>query len=99
MEELQRQEAERRRAEEILRHRLMFQRSLNVEAHGMDHSQDITRAFVFSYYELLKWLGYEVPEWAQYGPAPSSDFVWDNHPDETRNLPAGSENSQHNAEH
>ncbi|XP_067932714.1 uncharacterized protein KIAA2012 homolog [Watersipora subatra] len=80
MEELERREAERRQAEEILRQRLMFQRSLNMEAQGMDHTQDITRAFVFSYYELLKWLGYEVPAWAQFGPTPSADFIYNNHP-------------------
>jgi len=67
-EELQRQEAERQRAEELLRQRLLFQRSLNVESHGLEHSQDISRAFVFSYYELLKWLGFEIPEWAKFGP-------------------------------
>lgn len=71
---MQLQEAEKRKAEELLRQRLLFQRSLNVESHGMDHSQDITRAFVFSYYELLKWLGYEIPAWAQYGPTLPSNY-------------------------
>lgn len=61
------EEAERKKAEEALRQRLLFQRSLNVEASGLEQSQDVSRAFVFSYYELLKWLGYEVPQWAQFG--------------------------------
>ena len=71
-EELQAKEEERKRAEEMLRQRLLFQRSLNVESHGLEHSHDMSRAFVFSYYELLKWLGYEIPEWAQYGLTPSN---------------------------
>jgi hypothetical protein len=32
--------------------RLKFNRSLQVEARGMDHSHNITEAFVFSYYEF-----------------------------------------------
>lgn len=71
-EQLQLEEAERKRAEEALRQRLLFQRGLNLESHGMEHSQDLSRAFVFSYYELLRWLGYEVPQWAQYGPVDSN---------------------------
>jgi len=71
-EELQAKEEERKRAEEMLRQRLLFQRSLNVESHGLEHSHDMSRAFVFSYYELLKWLGYEIPEWAQFGLTPSN---------------------------
>jgi hypothetical protein len=28
----------------------------------MDHSHNITEAFVFSYYELLNWFGLDIPE-------------------------------------
>ena len=46
--------------------RLLFNRGLQLEAHGLDHTQDINRAFVWSYYELLQWLGIEVPEFEEF---------------------------------
>ena len=42
--------------------RMKFCRSLQLESGGLAHTQEITRAFVFSYYELLEWLGLEVPD-------------------------------------
>jgi len=37
-----------------LKARLKFNRALQMEAGGLDHSHDINRAFVFSYFELLQ---------------------------------------------
>lgn len=45
-----------------LKARLKFNRALQMEAGGLDHSHDINRAFVFSYFELLQWLGLDIPE-------------------------------------
>ena len=53
------QEAKERLAFEA---RLRFNRMLQLETDGMAHTQEITRAFVFSYFELLEWLGLEVPD-------------------------------------
>ena len=53
-------ELARRQAE--FERRLAFNRGLHLEASGLDHSHDITRAFVFSYFELLKYLGLEPPD-------------------------------------
>ncbi|XP_041374956.1 inner centromere protein A-like isoform X2 [Gigantopelta aegis] len=50
----------RRQAE--LEQRLKFNRDLQLEAGGLEHTQDITRMFVFSYFELLQWLGLDIPE-------------------------------------
>ncbi|KAK3577130.1 hypothetical protein CHS0354_037463 [Potamilus streckersoni] len=68
-EEAQRaMELARKLAEEMARKqaeleaRLRFNRSVQVESSGLDHTQDITRAFVFSYFELLQWLGLDIPE-------------------------------------
>ena len=49
------------RKQEELKRRLEFNQSLHMEAGGLAHTQDITQAFVFSYYELLAWLGLPVP--------------------------------------
>ncbi|ELU01045.1 hypothetical protein CAPTEDRAFT_186597 [Capitella teleta] len=57
------QEMARQQAE--LERRLQFNRSLQLESTGLEHTQDITRAFVFSYYEFLQWLGLEVPDFDQ----------------------------------
>ncbi|XP_078324775.1 uncharacterized protein LOC111122773 isoform X8 [Crassostrea virginica] len=68
-EEAKRAMEEARRLAEEMAHkqaqmeaRLKFNRTLQVEARGLEHSQDITRAFVFSYFELLQWLGLDIPE-------------------------------------
>ena len=45
-----------------LKARLKFNRALQMEAGGFDHSHDINRAFVFSYFELLQWLDLDIPE-------------------------------------
>ncbi|PVD38884.1 hypothetical protein C0Q70_01509 [Pomacea canaliculata] len=54
------EEMARRQAE--LEARLRFNRGLQLEANGLDHTQDINRAFVFSYFELLQWLGLDIPD-------------------------------------
>ena len=53
-------EMARRQAE--LERRLQFNRGLQVESNGLEHTQDVTRAFVFSYFELLQWLGIDISE-------------------------------------
>lgn len=50
------------RAQAELERRLAFQRGLIIEADGLDHTQDVTRAFTFSYFELLQWLGIEISD-------------------------------------
>jgi len=48
---------ERLREEIAMRRKHMFHNSLHVEAYGMkNHSQKLTPAFVFSYFQLMKWL-------------------------------------------
>lgn len=65
LEEAQRLAEEMARQQAELERRLHFNRSLQLESRGLDHTQDITRAFVFSYYEFLQWLGLEVPDFEQ----------------------------------
>ena len=62
MEEARRLAEEMQRKQYELEIRLRFNRSLQLESTGLSHTQDITRAFVFSYFELLKWLGLDVPD-------------------------------------
>ncbi|XP_052234781.1 uncharacterized protein LOC127847142 isoform X2 [Dreissena polymorpha] len=62
IEEARRLAEEMARKQAELEARLRFNRSLQLESEGMEHTQDITRAFVFSYYELLAWLGLNVEE-------------------------------------
>ena len=62
MEEARRLAEEMARKQAEMEARLKFNRSLQVEARGMDHSHNITEAFVFSYYELLNWFGLDIPE-------------------------------------
>ncbi|KAK7112594.1 hypothetical protein V1264_012028 [Littorina saxatilis] len=62
MEEARRLAEEMARKQAELEARLKFNRALQVEASGMECSQDINRAFVFSYFELLQWLGLDIPE-------------------------------------
>jgi hypothetical protein len=54
------------RREEELKLRLQFNRAMALESRGLEHTQSITRAFVFSYYELLKWLGIDVPDFEKW---------------------------------
>lgn len=53
------QEIARKQAE--LQRRLEFNRSLHSEAGNLSQSQAVTRAFVFSYLELLNWLSLDHP--------------------------------------
>ena len=66
MEEARRLAEEMARKQAELEARLMFNRSLQLESHGLEHTQEINRAFVWSYYELLQWLGLEVPEFEEF---------------------------------
>lgn len=62
MEEARRLAEELRRKQLELEARLRFNRGLRAEAAHLDHKHEITRAFVFSYFELLKYLGLQIPE-------------------------------------
>lgn len=62
LEEARRLAEEMARRQAELEARLRFNRSLQLEANGLEHTQDITKAFVFSYFELLQWLGLDIPE-------------------------------------
>ena len=62
MEEARRLAEEMKRQQYELEMRLRFNRSLQLESTGLSQTQDITRAFVFSYFELLQWLGLDVPD-------------------------------------
>ncbi|XP_035824075.1 titin homolog [Aplysia californica] len=62
MEEAQRLAEEMARKQAELEARLKFNRALQEEANGLSHSQEINRAFVYSYFDLLKWLGLDIPE-------------------------------------
>ncbi|CAH1790361.1 unnamed protein product [Owenia fusiformis] len=62
MEEAMRLAEEMERKKMALEERMKFARGLMVESKGLEHSQDVSRAFVFSYYELLQWLGLDLPE-------------------------------------
>lgn len=62
MEEAQRLAEEMARKQAELEARLKFNRDLQLETNSLSHSQEINRAFVFSYYELLQWLGLDIPE-------------------------------------
>jgi hypothetical protein len=45
-----------------LERRLQFMRSLYNEAQELDQAHSLTHAFVFSYFELLRYLGLEIPK-------------------------------------
>ena len=66
MEETRRLAEEMARKQAEYERRLQFNRSLQLESTGLEHTQEVTRAFVFSYYELLKWLGLDVPEFEKW---------------------------------
>ena len=66
MEEARRLAEEMARKQAEYERRLQFNRGLQLEATGLEHSQEVTRAFVFSYYELLQWLGLDVPEFEKW---------------------------------
>ncbi|XP_067685707.1 uncharacterized protein KIAA2012-like [Haliotis asinina] len=62
LEEAKRLAEEMARRQAELEARLKFNRDLQLESHGLSHTQDITKMFVFSYFELLQWLGLDIPE-------------------------------------
>jgi hypothetical protein len=37
--------------------RMRFHSSLQMEVYGLQYTQQLTRAFVFSYFDLIGWLG------------------------------------------
>lgn len=62
MEEAKRLAIEMAQQKAELERRLQFNRSLHLEASGLQHTHNITRAFTWSYFELLRLLGLEIPE-------------------------------------
>lgn len=58
-EEIARQKAEYER-------RLQFHRGLMVEREGLNRTQEVSRAFVYSYFEFLQWAGLEQPEFERW---------------------------------
>lgn len=62
MEEAKRLAEEMQRKKAELEARLMFNRGLQVESNGLAHTQDINKAFVWSYFEILQWLGIDIPD-------------------------------------
>ena len=61
MEEARRLAEEMVRRQQELEKRLQFNRGLYVESRGLERDHDVSRAFVWSYYELLQWLGLDIP--------------------------------------
>lgn len=62
MEEAQRLAEEMAKKQAELEARLRFNRSIQDETSRLAQSHSINRAFVFSYFELLQWLGLDIPE-------------------------------------
>ena len=62
MEEAKRMAEDMARRQAELEARLMFNRGLQMEKQGLTHNHELSRAFVYSYFELLQWLGLELPE-------------------------------------
>lgn len=64
-------EEARRLAEEMARKRAMaearrkFVRGLQVELMGLQRSSRISAAYVYSYFDLLQWLGLDLPEFEE----------------------------------
>ncbi len=52
-------EEARKRAE--LELKMQFLRSIREESRRLKQSQSVTRAFVFSYYDILRFLGFDIP--------------------------------------
>ena len=50
------------RRQKEMEQRLAFNRELQSESNVMAHSQDITRMFTWSYFELLDYLGIPIPD-------------------------------------
>lgn len=61
-EEAQRLAEEMAREKAELEAKLWFNRSLLDEASQLTQAHQVNRAFVFSYFELLQWLGLDIPE-------------------------------------
>ncbi|XP_059152342.1 microtubule-associated protein futsch-like [Physella acuta] len=62
LEEAQRLAAEMARKQAELEAKLRFNRSLQEESVNLSQAHQINRAFVFSYFELLQWLGLDIPD-------------------------------------
>lgn len=76
MEEARRLAEELQRKQYELEMRLRFNRSLRMESRGLAHAHEITRAFVFSYFELLQWLGLDVPDFETWKKSQKLWAVW-----------------------
>ncbi|XP_074642653.1 uncharacterized protein LOC141899915 isoform X2 [Tubulanus polymorphus] len=62
MEEARQLAEEMARRKRELEERMNFNRSLHVEAEGLTVTQDVSRSFVSSYFDLLQWLGVDLPK-------------------------------------
>ena len=62
LEEAKAQALAEARLKAELERRLQFMRSLYNEAKELDQAHSLTHAFVFSYFELLNYLGLEIPK-------------------------------------
>lgn len=61
-EEAERLALEMAKRQKELETRMQFNRELNAEANIFAHSQEMTRAFTWSYFELLEYLGIPIPD-------------------------------------
>lgn len=61
-EEAERLALEMAKRQKELEIRMKFNRELNAEANIFAHSQEMTRAFTWSYFELLEYLGIPIPD-------------------------------------
>ncbi|XP_022110433.1 uncharacterized protein KIAA2012 homolog isoform X2 [Acanthaster planci] len=61
-EEAERFALELAKRQKEMERRLMFNKSLQSEANVLSHSQEMTRAFTWSYFELLEFLGLAMPD-------------------------------------
>ncbi len=61
MEEARRLAEEMARKRAIAEARKRFVRSLQVELMGLQRSSRISAAYVYSYFDLLQWLGLDLP--------------------------------------
>ena len=62
MAEARRLAEEMARKQAALEAKLQFNRSLRAEARNLRQSHNVNRAFVFSYFQLVQWLGLDMPQ-------------------------------------
>ncbi|KAK6960788.1 plectin-like isoform X6 [Biomphalaria glabrata] len=61
-EEIKLLAAEKAREQALIAAKLRFERLCKEESVNLDQAHKVNRAFVFSYFELLQWLGLDVPD-------------------------------------